>query len=225
MRKGKLVKFSDFAFEVNPNPGLFVDIEGLDGSGQTTQVRSITLKFRELGISTFDTKEPTGNIIGGLIRGILKGDHRMLPMDAFQFLFVADRRHHLQSEIIPILKNKHLLITDRYLWSSVAFGSIDLDREWLLSLHKYCFIPDITFFLQVRPRICLRRKKLDKFALEFFEKEKQLKKIWKTYKWLFEQFPRYIITINGEQTTEKVSEEIMSIIKKHPKFKNLKRIS
>jgi len=225
MKKGKFVKFSDFAFEVNPYPGLFIDIEGLDGSGATTQVRLLTLKFREHGVSAFDTKEPTSNIIGGLIRGILKGDHTMIPMDAFQFLFVADRRHHLQGEITPILKNKHLLITDRYLWSSVAFGSIDLDKKWLLSLHKYCYIPDITFFLKVRPRVCLKRKKLDKFALEFFEKEKQLKEIWKTYKWLGQQFPRYIITIDGEQPIDKVNEEIIFYIKKHPKFKNLKRRS
>jgi len=218
----KLVKFSDIVFEVNPHPGLFVDVEGLDGAGATTQVRLLTLKFRELGISVFDTKEPTINIIGGLIRGLLRGDHRMIPMDAFQFLFVADRRHHLQSEITPILKDKHLLITERYLWASIAFGSIDLDKKWLMSLHKYCYLPDLTFFLKVRPRTCIRRKRSDRFALEFFEKEKQLKEIWETYKWLARQFPRYIITINGEQPIEKVNEEIIHHIKKHPKFRRVR---
>jgi len=92
-----------------------------------------------------------------------------------------------------------------------------------MRLHRYCYIPDLTFFLKIKPRVCLRRKKSDRFALEFFEKEKQLKEIWKTYEWLARQFPRHIITVDGEQPIEKVSGEIMYHIKNHPKFRRVKR--
>ena len=119
--------------KANPYPGFFVDIEGLDGSGASTQVRLVGERLLKEGLVAFTTKEPTDNVIGGLIRGALTGVYK-LPPDSLQLLFVADRRHHLEREIIPILSNGNVLIADRFLWSTIAFGAIKLSRRWLL--HK-----------------------------------------------------------------------------------------
>lgn len=131
--------------KVNPYPGLFIDIEGLDGSGATTQVGLVARSLRGQKLRVYTTKEPTDNVIGGLIRGALTGVYK-LSHSSLQLLFVADREHHLQREIIPILQNSSVLISDRYLWSTIAYGSVELSKRWLLELHHYCPIPDLTLF-------------------------------------------------------------------------------
>lgn len=201
----------------NPYPGFFIDIEGLDGSGATTQVVLLKDALKKDGISVFVTKEPTDNVIGGLIRGALTGVYK-LPPAALQLLFVADRLHHLDRQIIPILQNHNILITDRFLWSTIAFGSVQLNKNWLIALHHYCFIPDLSIFLRVSPKTSIDRLKSDRFDFELFEEEKKMWKVWDTYEWLLKKFPDKILVIDGEQSQGKITSEILKKIKSHPKF-------
>ena len=110
--------------------GFFVDIEGLDGSGSSTQVRLVAQILKKEGIKPHTTKEPTDGPIGRLVRRALKGEFNSLPPASLQLLFAADRGSHLTGEIIPLLKKKKMIITDRYAWSSVAYGSIDLSVKY-----------------------------------------------------------------------------------------------
>lgn len=206
----------------NPYPGLFVAIEGLDGSGLTTQTGLLTEALRGEGHPVFATKEPSDNIIGGLIRGSLTGVYK-LPPSALQLLFVADRVHHLDLEVTPVLKNRSILVSDRYLWSTIAFGSQDIDRDWLLGLHRHVYLPDVTILLKVSPKTCIKRKAGDRFAFQLFEKEKKLARIWKTYEWLAKKYAKQIVILDGEQKPQEVLAEILNEIKKHPKFKRLKK--
>lgn len=206
----------------NPYPGFFIDIEGLDGSGATTQVNLLKDKIKSDKLNVFTTKEPTDNVIGGLIRGALTGVYR-LPAPALQLLFVADRHHHLERQITPILQNHNILLTDRYLWSTIAFGSVDLSREWLIKLHYYCFLPDLSFFLRVSPKTSLARIKADRFDVELFEEEKKMWKVWDSYEWLVKKFPKEIKIIDAEQPSSKVAEEIFKEVERHPKYKLMKK--
>jgi len=206
----------------NPYPGFFIDIEGLDGSGATTQVNLLRTSLKELGINAFVTKEPTDNVIGGLVRGALTGVYQ-LPPEALQLLFVADRHHHLNRQIIPILQSTSVLISDRFLWSTIAFGSVDLDRRWLLGLHRYCLLPDLSFFLRISPKVSISRIKADRFDVELFEEEKKMWKVWDTYEWLVKRYPEQIVETDAEQPAEKVAKCILEIVIKHPKFKRLKK--
>lgn len=207
--------------KVNPYSGLFVAIEGLDGSGVSTQVKLLAKGLRRDGFSVFATKEPTDNIVGGLIRGVLSGVYQLNPA-ALQLLFVADRLHHLQREIIPILTNSNIIIADRYLWSTIAFGSVGLSKSWLLRLHHYCFLPDLSVFLKVPPRICIKRLKADRFDFELFEEEQKLVRAWRGYERCAKKFPENIIIVDGQRKPMVISSEILKIIKKQPKFKLLK---
>lgn len=205
-------------FKPNPYPGLFVVIEGLDGAGATTQVTLLSDRLRQDDLRAFPTKEPTGNVIGGLIRGALTGFYE-LPAQAIQLLFVADRLLHLKREIIPMLQNDHIVICDRYIWSTVAFGSVDIrNRRWLLSLNRYCFLPDISIFLEVPPKECLKRLKEDRFDFELFEEEHKLWKVWETYVWLQKKFKDEITVIDGTGSPDKIHDQISSLVKTHPKF-------
>ena len=206
----------------NIYPGLFIDIEGPDGCGASTQIALLKKWLVVKGVKVFNTKEPTDNVIGGLIRGALTRVYS-LPLSALQLLFVADRIHHLHREVTPILKKKgrNVLLTDRYLWSTVAFGAVNLDRDWLIGLHRDCYLPDITIFLKVSPKVLANRLKNDRFDLQLFERVKTLKKVWQNYEWLAKKFRKdvFIVNVDGDPDPEKVFQDIMEILLKNKKFK------
>ena len=83
--------------------GVFIAFEGLDGSGSSTQVDILVRNLNSLGIKSISTKEPTNNIVGGVIRGVLTKEWQTSP-GGLQLLFAADRAHHLEHKILPNLK-------------------------------------------------------------------------------------------------------------------------
>ena len=203
--------------------GFFVDIEGLDGSGSSTQVKLVAKELKKEGVKPYLTKEPTKGPIGKLVRSALEGQWNSLPPASVQLLFAADRGRHLNEEIIPKLEKGKMIITDRYAWSSVAFGSVHLSKEWLMELNRDFILPDLTIFIEVTPEICLKRLEKEKKEVRLFEEEEHLEQTWDTYHWLAQKFWwAQIAVVDGERKVEEVTEEILSLIKKHPKFKKLK---
>ncbi len=191
--------------------GLLIDIEGLDGSGSSTQVALFSEYLKIRGKRVLQTKEPTDNVIGGLIRGVLTGSLPKIPSDCLQFLFAADRSHHIDRLIVPALQQNRIVVIDRYLWSTVAFGGVDLDREWLLQMQKNFLKPDFSFFIKLDPERCVERITDSRFDIELFEKVNKLKTVWKNYLWLAEKFPEKIALIDGNQSKEKVLASIVKI--------------
>lgn len=200
----------------NVHPGIFIDIEGLDGSGSSTQLKLVGEWLAKGGKQVFETKEPTNNVIGGLIRGALT--HTLnLPMDSLQLLFAADRAHHLHREIVPMLKSGSVVLTDRYVWSTVAFGAIELDKEWLLTLNDHFLMPDVTIFVQVSPEECVRRIQQSRFDVELFEEAKKLAKVWDGYAWLAEKF-KEVHVVSGQRPVEDVFADVKRIVSSHAKL-------
>lgn len=198
---------------MNIKRGKFVVIEGLDGCGSSTQVKLLTDYLRVRGIRTFSTKEPTDNVIGGLIRGALTGVY-LLPEATMQMLFSADRGHHVKRFIEPVLQSGGWVVCDRYMWSTIAFGGVTLDKEWLLSLQKYFPVPDITFLLEVPPKFCLERIEKDRYDIELYEKLEKLKNVWKNYEWLAARFSDKFFVINGNKSENEVLAEIAGKLEK-----------
>jgi len=187
--------------------GKFIVFEGLDGSGQSTQVGRLASVLKKNKIKVHTTKEPTNNLIGGLIRGQLRGDWKSSP-ECLQLLFAADRAHHLEKEIEPYLKKGITVISDRYFFSTMAFGSLEIsDRQWLKDINRRFPLPDIAFYLQVSPRNCIKRIKEDRFSFELFEKEKKLEEIEKDYKKIAKEYKSFEV-IDGERQVEEITEEI-----------------
>ena len=195
------------------NRGKFIAIEGLDGSGSTTQIAMVVDYLRARGISALSTKEPTDNVIGGLIRGALTGVYK-LPDVSLQFLFSADRGHHLSRLVEPVLQNGRWVVCDRYIWSTIAFGSLALDKSWLCEMQKYFRVPDLSIFVEVSPKECVRRIKEDRFDVELFEEEKKLRKVWATYRWLAARYPKQIKIVDGNRQKEEVFKNIAYYINK-----------
>jgi len=203
----------------NPYPGKFIAFEGLDGSGQSTQANLLYNWLNQRSQSfvlgrprAHLTKEPTNNIIGGLIRGQLTSDWKTRP-ECLQLLFSADRAHHLEKEIIPILKQGSPVITDRYAFSTIAYGASEIqDKNWLIEINKLFILPDLTLFIKVSPKTCLERIRKNRFHLELFEKEQSLTRVWQAYEELAHQFENIHI-IDGERPIEDVFEELKQLVR------------
>ncbi|MDO8513519.1 MAG: dTMP kinase [bacterium] len=193
--------------------GLFIAFEGLDGSGSSTQVEMLRKRLVKEGYKTFITKEPTDNLVGGLIRGVLTKQWEM-PPDGLQLLYAADRAHHLRFKIIPALEKNNIIISDRYAFSSIAFGALSVDFDWLEDIYKNYIYPDITFLVKSSPKTCIERIASTRLSFELFEEEEKLRKIWRNYAKLLKNPKNKMVEIGGEQPVEKVAEEIWRKMKK-----------
>lgn len=193
--------------------GKFIVIEGIDGSGSSTQAVRINQFLQNHKIKSHLTKEPTNYLIGGLIRSWLTGDWSSSAM-CLQLLFVADRAHHLEKEIIPMLEKNIHVVCDRYYFSTVAYGSLDIpDLDWLYEINKHFLKPDIVFYLRVSVDEAMQRMKQSRNSLELFEKEKELSKVIIQYENFTKKFS-YVIPIDGSQDPDKVTEDIKNILRR-----------
>jgi dTMP kinase len=201
----------------NPYKGKFIVFDSLDGAGNSTQVKLLADYLNKIGKRTHITKEPTSSLIGGLIKSQLTHDWKSSP-ECLQLLFCADRAYHLEKEIIPLLKKGINVISDRYFFSTMAYGNLEInDLNWLIEINKKFILPDLTFFLKVSPKICIERIKKDRFEITLFEKEEILRKVWRNYEILAKKFKNVYI-IDGERSIEEISNEVIKITEKKLKL-------
>jgi dTMP kinase len=191
----------------NHYKGKFIAIEGLSGSGATTQAYNLKNYFRSK--KTLITKEPTNDIIGGIIRAALKKDWKISSPHALQLLFTADRANHLNNEIIPSLEKGINVITDRYFLSSIAYGSVEInDKEWLCNINDQFILPDLTILIKISSKTCMERIKNDDLGIKLFDKQKNLEKVWEAYESIAKKYPNVVI-IDGEKPKGEVFENIL----------------
>lgn len=193
-------------------PGKFAVFEGLDGSGLTTQATLLRNYFISKGKDAVLTKEPTEGLIGGLIKACLRKEWSTFPL-VLQMLFAADRAHHLNSEIEPALKKGRIVICDRYILSSYAFGSLDVTLPVLKQLNAYFRKPHITIFIDTQPKICIERMKKARPHVELFEEEHKLEQIRKNFLSMKNLFPETHI-VDGNRAPEEILGEIIRIVGK-----------
>lgn len=198
----------------NTYPGKFIVLEGLDGSGQSTQAKLLKEYLEKRGRQVVLTKEPTlASDAGRKIRRILDKKQDSEPAE-LQKLFTQDRAEHLENLIIPALVSNKIVISDRYFFSTFAYGSINLDLEWLIKLNDEFLLPDATFFLNTSSEVCIERiAKRDGDKRTFFETLPKLKKVWKAYKTFPKRFKNFY-EVSGEQSIEEVFKEIEKIVTK-----------
>jgi dTMP kinase len=197
----------------NSYSGKFIVIDGLDGSGQSTQVNLLKKFLTKKRYKVLLTKEPTlDSKAGQKIKKILEKKFKVSP-GKLQKLFSKDRKEHLDKEILPALKKGKIVISDRYFFSSFAYGKASgLNLGWLIRLNKNFLFPDLTFILKVRPEICIYRIQKRGEDNTLFEKEERLKKVWQVYKIFPKKFNKNIYIINGEKPVEQVFKEIKKIV-------------
>lgn len=216
----------DLEFKKNPYKGLYLAIEGIDGSGKTTQVKRLTEYFEKQGKKVIYTREPRKKgLIGELIHEVLLEKVKIDPK-AFQYLFSADRVLNQQDVIIPALKKGSVVISDRAFWSAVIYGILDKGLSYneknvnqllvahsILSFYHQFIIPDYTFYLKISSKTSLARMHKKEEQKEIYEEKNKINKVTLGYDWLAKKFKDEILTVNGEMPIEKVTEKILSYLK------------
>lgn len=193
-------------------PGKFIVFEGLDGSGITTQATLLRNALQQGGKSVILTKEPTDGLIGGIIRACLRKEWKTTGQ-TLQLLMTADRSHHLASEIEPALKAGKTVICDRYILSTLAYGSLDVDPKFLQQINATFRKPNLTIIIDAHPKVCLERMKKSRPHLELFEDEAKLTAIRNNYLSLKNYFTNTVV-IDGNRAPEEVMRDVKKAVEK-----------
>lgn len=158
--------------------GLFIVLEGIDGSGKSSLVDPIARYFIDKGKTVWVTSEPTTSEIGELARETLKQGNR----DRLRaLLMAADRIDHTR-EIREFLKDPNaVVICDRYKHSALAYQTLTFPAEDINVLNKGCLEPDLVIYMDISPDVALSRIDLRGGKKEVFEKLDLLKKVKDNY--------------------------------------------
>jgi dTMP kinase len=171
----------------------FIVLEGIDGSGTTTQLQCLAERLRADGNSVVTTSEPSPGPVGRLLRQALERNLRPEVDGCAQFdwmtlalLFAADRANHAQSLIIPALAESKILLCDRYDLSSRIYQSVTAtDPEaalpWVSALNERVPRPDLTLVLDVAPELAEQRRSRRGSPPELFEQNQLQRKLAQAY--------------------------------------------
>nr|MDO8098225.1 dTMP kinase [Candidatus Njordarchaeota archaeon] len=145
----------------------FIALDGIDGAGNTTHSKLLANWIHEaFRVKVLLTKEPTSKPVGRLLRSYLRASKILTPSATDALLFAADRIEHTEEILKPALESGAVVVSDRYLESSIAYQSAQgLPIDWLLSINKYAIKPSLNIILDTRPEKSLARKAklVDKF--------------------------------------------------------------
>ncbi|MBA7615396.1 Thymidylate kinase [subsurface metagenome] len=195
---------------------LFIALEGGDAAGTTTHSHLLKGFLESKGFRVFLTQEPSQSKIGILIREFLK--NKEIPPTTDALLFAADRDLHYKNEIKNKLEEGYIVISDRYIESSIVYQSVQSDKitvDWVKEINKFVGLPDITIILDIDPKIALARKEAE--DLEKFEESYFLDKVRNLYLTRAKEENYHIIS--SDDIIEIVQDNIQKIVIE--KIKNL----
>ncbi|MDO5022887.1 MAG: dTMP kinase [Eubacteriales bacterium] len=156
--------YSLLGLEKKSLPGYFVSIEGNDGCGKSTQHKLLSQKLEEFGFDVLATREPGGTPLSEKIRGLILDTQNssMFPITE-SYLFAAARAQHVREKIEPALKQGQLVVSDRFVDSSIAYqgGGQELGKDLVQKINAPAVdgnMPDTTIYLDLSYDEALNRR-------------------------------------------------------------------
>ncbi len=189
----------------------FIVLDGVDGAGSTTHSHLLKGFLENEGFKVHLTQEPSKSKIGLLLREFLKD--KEIPPTTDALLFAADRDIHFHNEIKKKLKEGYIVISDRYLESSIVYQSTQSDKisvEWIKRINKFVESPDLTIIIDLNPKIALARKGDEN--VEKFENVKFLDQVRELYISRAKEEGHDIVS--SDDIIEFVQEKIQKIVMK-----------
>lgn len=159
------------------SPGLFIAFEGGDGAGKSTQAALLAEALESRGLTVLRTREPGGTPIGEKLRSlVLDHGHGHIDAHTEALIFAASRAAHASQVIRPALERGEVVLTDRYIDSSVAYQGAgrELGTNVVRSLNEWAtsgLQPDLTVLLDVDPAVGRRRRTAGDAAEDRLESE------------------------------------------------------
>jgi len=208
--------------------GLFITLEGLDGSGKTTQIKRLAAWMETRRIQTLVTRQPGGTPTGDRIRGLLldSGSTPLASMTEMALMF-ADRAQAIAEVIEPALAAGRVVLCDRFTDSTEAYqgGGRELGSERVLELHRLVcgnLQPDLTLLLlpSLDASLARARRRNEKHAAKTgqdenrFEQEQGefFRRVWEKYREIARREPNQVILIEGNLTIDEVHEQIVEAV-------------
>jgi len=188
--------------------GFFICIEGLDKSGKTTQSTLLVEALRRRGYDAIYTAEPSDGRIGIFIREYILNRKERVSAMVEALLFAADRVEHTENFIKPNLKRGRIVISDRYIFSSLAYqGAAGLDIGWIREVNKAAIKPDLAIFIDVPVDVVFQRCRGRKSIMECREIQEKVREIY-----LKMVHDGELILVNGDRPVEKTARDIETLV-------------
>jgi dTMP kinase len=208
--------------------GLFITLEGLDGSGKTTQIKRLASWMQKRGFEPVVTRQPGGTAIGDRIRELLldsRSDN--VASLAEMALMFADRAQAIAEVIEPALASGKMVLCDRFTDSTEAYqgGGREIGSTTVLELHRLIcgdLQPDLTLLLLPSLSISLNRarRRNDRAGVESgkdegrFEQEQDafFARVWEKYREIAAREPDRVVLIEGDLTIDEVHEQVVEAV-------------
>ncbi len=208
--------------------GLFITLEGLDGSGKTTQIKRLAAWIQRRGLDPVVTRQPGGTATGDRIRALLLDSRStaLAPMTELALMF-ADRAQAIAEVIEPALAAGKVVLCDRFTDSTEAYqgGGRQLGSQLVLDMHRLVcgnLQPDLTLLLLPSLAVCLdrARRRNDRVAAQSgkdenrFEQEQEAfyQRVWEKYREIAAREPQRVALIEGNLTIDEVHEQIAEAV-------------
>ena len=202
--------------------GFFISIEGGDGVGKTTAIKTLEEKLNKNNIKYYLTREPGGSKISESIRNIILDKNNTEEDSKTEaLLYAASRRQHLVEIVLPRLEKGELVITDRYIDSSLAYQGyargIGIKKVLLINTFAIdSYFPDLTFFLDLSPEEGLKRISQNKREEDRLDKEKDSfhQKVYEGYKKVIKKYKKRFVIVDASKSPNEIAEFMLDKIKK-----------
>jgi dTMP kinase len=199
--------------------GFFISLEGIEGTGKTTQASFLAERLLKIGLDVFLTQEPGGTVIGNRIREILLlPDHREMSFMTELLLYNAARAQLLWEKIGPALKDGKIVITDRFSDSTIAYQGYGrrIDPALITALDAIAtggIKPDLTLLFDLDIETGLRRNqkinKVDRLELEDIEFHQR---VMKGFREIAKKDPPRVKIIDASTSLDKVREKTWEVV-------------
>lgn len=214
---------------LKPMPrGLFITLEGLDGSGKTTQIKRLFSWLQQRGLEPVITRQPGGTVTGDRIRAILLDSRStgLASMTEMALMF-ADRAQAIAEVILPALDQGKIVICDRFTDSTEAYqgGGRQLGTQIVLDLHRVIcgdLKPDVTILLlpslsaslaRARRRNSREEAQTGKDENRFeLEKDAFHRRVWEKYREIAKREPERVVLIEGDLSIDEIHEQIVKAL-------------
>ncbi len=190
--------------------GTFICLEGLDGCGKTTQAKLLARRLKTKYEAVY-TAEPSRGQIGKFIkkRYLHASTRGSTVVEAL--LFAADRVEHLKNEVVPALEKGKVVVSDRYVFSSLAYqGAAGIDLKWIENVNKHAFRPDLALFIDVDPKTVVGRLKQKKSVMENLETQLKVQQVY--YKYVE---TGALVRIDGNKSKREVAKAVWQAVSDH----------
>lgn len=192
--------------------GKLIALEGADGCGKSTQVEMLKKWLSSEGFDVKTTKEPTDGPVGKILRKNLNNEIDLCP-ESEALLFAGDRAQHVFEELEPELEEGKIIITGRYLFSSLVYQNVrGLELDWLEKINKHALKPDLTILIDVPTETGLKRVNETGSPDKFEENLDMQKKVRETYLEIAKE--NNIPVVDGAKSIENVHNQIKKEVKK-----------